>query len=71
MSFEAFLKVFGNVSICHLTSTSFEPLGSDRTFDVFSFIGAWVKGVNAGGCLNHGLGRRANPCQFINNPIIR
>jgi len=65
MTFDDFLKYFGQVQICHLTLDPLDHATGEKKFDLFSFHGAW-HGITAGGCGNDGYKAFSdNPQYFI------
>jgi hypothetical protein len=66
MSFEDFLKYFHIIEIVHVNPNAFYSKSDDYNFNVNwssqRFSGAWVSGVNAGGCGN------VDPEMYWTNP---
>jgi len=70
ISFDDFLKYFGQVQLCHLTLDPLDQITGEKKFDLFLFHGAW-HGITAGGCGNDGYKAFSNNPQYfitLNDP---
>ena len=50
MSFQDFVKFFGDLEICHLTPKNIFTSEIGNDLQRFTSYGAWRKGTTAGGC---------------------
>jgi len=64
MSFRHFIKYFGKIEICHLTSDAPNTMSHSNNFELLEYKGTWTRNVSAGGCGNSGA------FDFLINPQI-